>query len=800
MTPEELNIQYDGVLEIATGYSANTKIWKNTKARWSKLVAKLSEATRTNETYIQFMRASKADQGKIKDVGGFVGGYLDKGLRRKSSVMYKQLVSLDIDFSHNDFWWDFTMLYGCAAVIHSTHKSSFDKPRHRLLIPLSREVTIEEYQAIARRIAGDLNIELFDQSTFEPERLMFWPSVSKDVEYYFEYQDGPWLDADYILSLYDDWHDTTEWPTAANSTDSILKDVKKQEDPEDKKGIVGTFCRAYGIESAIETFLSDVYEPAGDGRYTYKLGSTSAGLIIYDDKFAYSHHGTDPAGGRLCNAFDLVRIHKYGHLDTGKEKSDQDKASFKAMEEFATKDNAVKHQIADEKFAEAKFDFATDLPEDTEADDTWIEQLEANTKGEYNNSATNINLIVQNDKYLKGAFKLNMFDAKRYILKSVPWRKIEAEEPMRDVDYSGVRNYIECVYGIVSSQKIDDALALDVEKHSFHPIQEYLNSLEWDGVPRVDTLLVDYFGATDNSYTRAAIRKTLCAAVTRVFHPGAKFDMVLVLVGKQGTYKSTFVRKLGMDWFSDTFSTFQGKESFEQLRGAWLVEMAELSGLKKAEVETIKQFISKCDDMYRPAYGRTVETYKRQCVFFGTTNDSDFLHDPSGNRRFNPVNIDFDKATKSVRDDLTQDEVDQIWAEAYYLVKQGEKLYFDDEESELAKESQVEHSAIDERAGLAEKYLERLLPKDWDKKDLYDRRSWLDDPLAEAGSVQRDFVCTAEIWCECLGKDKNDMTRYNTKDINSLMASLPNWEFVSSTKNFPIYGKQRFYRRKDSLL
>ena len=800
MTPEELNIQYDGVLEIATGYSANTKIWKNTKARWSKLVAKLSEATRTNETYIQFMRASKADQGKIKDVGGFVGGYLDKGLRRKSSVMYKQLVSLDIDFSHNDFWWDFTMLYGCAAVIHSTHKSSPDKPRHRLLIPLSREVTIEEYQAIARRIAGDLNIELFDQSTFEPERLMFWPSVSKDVEYYFEYQDGPWLDADYVLNLYDDWHDTTEWPTAANSTDSILKDVKKQEDPEDKKGIVGTFCRAYGIESAIETFLSDIYEPAGDGRYTYKLGSTSAGLIIYDDKFAYSHHGTDPAGGRLCNAFDLVRIHKYGHLDTGKEKSDQDKASFKAMEEFATKDNAVKHQIADEKFAEAKFDFAADLPEDTEADDTWIEQLEANTKGEYNNSATNINLIVQNDKYLKGAFKLNMFDAKRYILKSVPWRKIEAEEPMRDVDYSGVRNYIECVYGIVSSQKIDDALALDVEKHSFHPIQEYLNSLEWDGISRVDTLLVDYFGATDNSYTRAAIRKTLCAAVTRVFHPGAKFDMVLVLVGKQGTYKSTFVRKLGMDWFSDTFSTFQGKESFEQLRGVWLVEMAELSGLKKAEVETIKQFISKCDDMYRPAYGRTVETYKRQCVFFGTTNDSDFLHDPSGNRRFNPVNIDFDKATKSVRDDLTQDEVDQIWAEAYYLVKQGEKLYFDDEESELAKESQVEHSAVDERAGLVEKYLERLLPKDWDKKDLYDRRSWLDDPLAEAGSVQRDFVCTAEIWCECLGKDKNDMTRYNTKDINSLMASLPNWEFVSSTKNFPIYGKQRFYKRKDSLL
>lgn len=800
MASEEINIQYDGILEIATGFSANTKVWKNTKARWSKLVSKLSKPTRTNETYIQFMRANKADQSKIKDVGGFVGGYLDKGLRRKSSVMYKQLISLDIDFSYNDFWWDFTVLYGCAAAIHSTHKSSPEKPRHRLIIPLSREVTVEEYQAIARRIAGDLNIEIFDQSTFEPERLMFWPSVSSDAEYYFEYQDGPWLDADYVLSLYDDWHDVSEWPTASDSNDAILKDIKKQEDPENKKGIVGTFCRAYGIEKAIETFLPDIYEPVGDGRYTYKLGSTAAGLIVYDDKFAYSHHGTDPAGGRLCNAFDLVRIHKYGHLDSGKEKSDQDRASFKAMEEFATKDNNVKHQIADEKFAEAKFEFAAELPEDTEVDDTWIEELEANTKGEYDNSATNINLIVQNDRYLKGAFKLNMFDAKRYILKSVPWRKIETEEPMRDVDYSGVRNYIECVYGIVSSQKIDDALALDVEKHSFHPIQNYLKSLSWDGQARIDTLLIDYFGADDNSYTRAAIRKTLCAAVTRVFHPGAKFDMVLVLVGKQGTYKSTFVRKLGMDWFSDTFSTFQGKESFEQLRGAWLVEMAELSGLKKAEVETIKQFISKCDDMYRPAYGRTVETYRRQCVFFGTTNDSDFLHDPSGNRRFNPINIHSEKATKSVRDDLTQSEIDQIWAEACYLVKQGEKLYFDDEESELAKESQAEHSAVDERTGLVEKYLERLLPADWDKKDLFDRRSWLDDPLSEAGTVQRDFVCTAEIWCECLGKDKHDMTRYNTKDINNLMATLSNWEFISSTKNFPIYGKQRYYKRKDSLL
>lgn len=794
-----MDLLYDGIIDIATGFSATTKVWKNKKAKWSKLLDKLSVPIKTAETYGQYINANKIDQSKIKDVGGFVGGCLDKGLRKKGSVLYRQLICLDIDFAYTDFWWDFQMLFDCAAAIHSTHKSSPEKPRYRLIIPISREVNIEEYQAIAKRIAGDLNIDIFDQSTFEPERLMFWPSVSSDAEYYFEYQDGPWLDADYILNLYDDWHDTTEWPSASTQNDAIKNSISKQEDPEEKKGIVGVFCRTYGIDEAIEAFIPDLYEKVADGRYTYTKGSTAAGALSYDNKFMYSHHGTDPAGGRLCNSFDLVRIHLYGHLDSGKEKTDKDSPSYKAMEEFATKDPGVKRRIAEEKFENAKIDFAKNVEieqEDTTYDDSWLEKLDANKNGDYDNSASNINTIVQNDRFLRDAFKLNRFDNKRYILKSMPWRKIEEEEPMRDVDYSGVRNYIECVYGIVSSQKIDDAIAIDVEKHSFHPICEYISSLEWDKKPRIDTLLIDYFGVEDTAYTRACIRKTLCAAVARVFHPGTKFDMVLVLVGEQATYKSTFVRKLGMNWFSDTFSTFQGKESFEQLQGAWLIEMAELSGLKKAEVETIKQFISKCEDMYRPAFGRTVETYRRQCVFFGTTNDADFLHDPTGNRRFNPVDVRPEMATKSVKDDLTQEEVDQIWAEAYQLYLQGEPLYFDEEEERLAKIKQKDHSSVDERKGLVEIYLNKLYPDDWNKKDLYDRRAWLDDPLAPVGTTKKNYVCTAEIWCECLGKEKNDMTRYNTRDINNIMAMVGGWEFVNSTKIFPIYGTQKYYRRK----
>lgn len=794
-------LEHDANLSIAIGLSAASKVWKNTKIAWSALVQKLSEPVITAETYKQFMHATKDEQSKIKDVGGFVGGFLTNGRRDKSNVLYRQLIALDIDFSHENIWWDFTMLFDCAAVIHSTHKSCAEKPRHRLIIPLDREVSQEEYQAIARKVAGDLNIDLFDQSTFDVNRLMFWPSISSDAEYYFEYQDGPFLEADYILGLYNDWHDTSEWPTASDSSDVIRQAIKKQEDPENKKGIVGLFCRTYTIQEAIAAFLSDIYEPAGEGRYTYINGSTAAGLIVYDDKFAYSHHGTDPAGGRLCNAFDLVRIHKYGHLDTGKEKNEQDKKSFKAMEEFATKDSQTKKHIAEEKLAEAKFEFAEEVElSKKEQDNSWTSELTVNTKGEYENSANNLNIIFQFDPFLKNTFKLNTFDNKRYVTKTLPWRKIDDVEPLRDVDYSGVRNYIECIYGIVSSQKVDDALALEIEKKKFHPIVEYIKSLQWDGVPRVNTLLIDYFGAEDNAYTRAAIRKMLCAAVTRVFHPGTKFDTALILVGPQATYKSTFVKKLGKNWFSDTFTTVQGKESFEQIQGAWLVEIAELSGLKKAEVETIKHYISKCEDSFRPAYGRTIETYKRQCVFFGTTNSKDFLRDPTGNRRFLPIDVRPEYATKNVAQELTEEEVDQVWAEAYEMYKQGESLYMTGEEDMLAKIEQHKHSEQDERKGIIEEYLNAKYPDNWASMDLYDRRRWLEDPLSQAGTTQKDFVCVAEIWCECLGKEKNDMSRYNTRDINDIMRSLPEWEASTSTKNFSIYGKQKYYKRRDSLL
>lgn len=793
----------DELLDIATGAGANSRVWNNKKILWSDLVDRLTTAVRTGETLKEFLAASKDDQQRIKDVGGFVGGYLRAGRRKPTNVVHRQILTLDLDFANMELWDDFTMLYDNACVLHGTHKHSVESPRFRLIMPLSREVSSDEYQAIGRKVAGMLGIDLFDRTTFQPSRLMFWPSVPKDVELYYKVQDGVFLDADEVLASYADWRDSSLWPTSEVEEKAPREAAKKQEAPELKGGIVGAFCRTYDVVAAIEELLSDVYTLCEDGRYTYVNGSTAKGLIIYDDKFAYSHHGTDPASGKLCNAFDLVRIHKFGHLDNGKEHEEGKAASYKAMCDFAAADATVRKTLASDRLANAAYDFCeADSEEGAEDEDEsgqtvvdsleWAAKLAVDGRGKYLSSAGNINEILRSDPALKGMFRYNQFDAKNYITKKAPWRPIKKEETIRNVDLSGLRNYLECVYEITGSTKIDDALALELERNAFHPVRNYLTGLKWDGVKRLEKLLPSYFGVADNAYTRAAMRKMLVGAVARIFEPGKKFDYVLVLVGEQGVKKSTFFRKLGKNWFSDSFQTVNGKEAFEQLQGAWIMEIAELSALRKSEVEAVKHFITKQEDSFRPAYGRTVETYPRQCVFFGSTNRTDFLNDPTGNRRFLPVDINEKAITKDAAVDLDE-EVDQVWAEAVALYKNGETLYLSQEEATLARAEQDKHSETDERKGVIEAFIAKKLPDDWDNRSISERNVWASDELSAEGTEPRKVVCVAEIWCECLGQKKDAMDRYKTREINDIMRTLPDWRVSNSTKNFKHYGKQKFY-------
>lgn len=791
-------MKYNGFIDIAIGMSACSKKWMNEKIKWSDLISRLSEENRTSETSNQYHSANKKEKSKIKDVGGYFGGFLRGGKRNPKNVIYRQLITLDIDYADLDFWDIFTLQFNNSAFIHSTHSHTAKSPRYRLVMPLSREVTPDEYSAISRKIAGLLDIELFDSTTFQVNRLMFWPSVSSDADYYFKFQDGPWVDPDVILSYYVDWKDSSQWPTSVRNLQEVRNATTKQQDPENKKGIIGAFCRTFSITRCIDLFLKDVYEEFTEGRYTYKKGSTAGGLVLYDDKFAYSHHGSDPSSGILCNAFDLVRIHRFGHLDSGNQRDASKKLSFKQMEEFARSNKEVKKTIASENINGANYVFSEAIDDKYENEDedlTWTEQLEVNTRGQYFSNSTNLNLIFENDPRLKGAFKFNSFDRKIYVCKNMPWRLIDENEPIRNVDYSGIRNYIESIYGIVGTQKIDDSLMLAVERSSYHPIREFLKSIIWDGKERVETLLIDYFGCEENIYSRESIKKMLVAAVSRVFDPGVKFDLVLTLVGDQGVGKSTLLYKLGKKWFSDTFITVHGKEAYEQLQGVWIIEMAELSGLRKAEVESVKHFISKQEDMFRPAYARSTEIFKRQCVFFATTNSDSFLRDSSGNRRFMPIDVNHSQATKDIFS-MSEEDVDQIWAEAYQMFLKGEKLYLSTEANSIANLERKNHSVVDSRLGVIEEYIHTKVPKHWNKMDLYKRRDFLSSDIGE-GSEKRKYICASMVWCECLGKNKEDLDSYKAREINDILRSISGVKKAKSTKLFPIYGRQRYYEIHD---
>lgn len=803
VTKEIQKIKYDGQISIATGASANSKTWKNKSINWSDLVKKLSHTTRTPETAAEYKKMSKTEKGRIKDVGGFVGGSLKNGRRLKANVQNRTLLTLDLDYVVGDIWDSVELIYDFSVLMYSTHTHTVDNPRLRLVIPLSRPVLPDEYQAIGRMIANDLGIDQFDDTTYDPERLMFWPSTPSDGDYVFKFQDLEWLNPDEVLQRYPfGWEDISYWPESSRSKAKLNKALKKQEDPLEKKGIIGAFCRTYSITSVIEEFLSDVYVPCKDEtRYTYAEGSTTGGVVIYDDKFSYSHHGTDPASNILCNAFDLVRLQKFSELDEyAKEGTPANRLpSFIKMSEFASGDKRVLETIGKEKMEAAKEDF--DAVETNDDNDTeWLNKLEYTESGKLRSTISNFSLIIENEPLLKGKIAFNEFSNRANVVGQLPWRKKDNLQDWCDTDDSGLREFIEKYYGISSTAKCADALALSYEKHSFHPIKDYLNSLMWDEEKRIDTLFIDYLGAEDNSYVRTVARKILTAAVARVMHPGCKFDNMPVLSGPQGLGKSTLIKKLGMEWFSDSLTTVSGKEAYEQLQGVWVIEMGEMMATKKADIEATKHFLSKTEDIYRVAYGRRTSRFPRQCIFIGTTNDREFLRDKTGNRRFWPIDVGIQKPKKSVFIDMDDYEVSQIWAEAVELYKSGEKLYLSGEEEKEAQKQQDSHSEESAKAGLIEEYLNKPLKDNWYELSINDRRSYIqggDFGEEPEGTIMRTKTCVMEIWCELFNGDPKQLTPMMAREINDILNGLHEWEKAKGSLRFgKSYGKQRAFIRK----
>lgn len=799
----DIRLNNDFSIDLATAHSRIAKKWRNRHWLWSELLQRCSETKRTGETAAEYARMSKEEQSNVKDVGGFVGGYLSGGIRKNANVMYRTVATLDIDYGTVNVWDDFTMAFGFAAMIYSTHKHSSKTPRYRLVFPLSRQVSPAEYEPLCRKIAAEIGIDLFDDTTYELPRLFYWPSTSKDADFVFDYQDGPACDVDAILSQYVDYKDVSAWPLSSREGDVIAHEIKKQGDPTEKPGVIGAFCRAYSIEDAIDTFLSDKYEKTGhDGRYTYKLGSVAGGLVCYEGKFAYSHHETDPASKQLCNAFDLCRVHLFGAQDEGSRALDVTrKPSYAAMQEFAAKDKAVKLLMARERAQAAADDFddldGAELPEDY--NDEWKAELEYTKSGKLLCNIANIILILENDPALAGHIVHDLFTGMDSAKDGLPWNKNANQ--WTDTDDANLRVWLEKHYDITGKEKIADALTAVLTRHSYHPIRDYLSGLTWDGVPRLDRIIIDYMGAEDSELNRAMSRKHFVAAVARVFNPGCKYDYCLIMSGAEGIGKSTLLRVMGGKWFNDSITTLEGKEGMEQLRRAWVVELGELSSIKRSDVEQVKAHLSKQVDIYRAAYARRVLEHPRQCVFCGTTNEALFLKGDTGNRRFWVIPVVAELRKYRDWSEAIRRDRDQLWAEAVHYYKQGEPLYLSEELEAQAKQRQQDFNDDndDPIVAMLDKYLNTLLPVNWDTMDIQARRSYLrdPDPLQAEGTVKRDKVCAAEFICEQLGKDMADKDyKYLCRRVSKMIGDRPEWERVSSTKHAAkLYGTQRGFRR-----
>jgi putative DNA primase/helicase len=701
------------------------------------------------------------------------------------------------------------------------------------------------------------SMDATDPVSFRLAQVMYWPSVCKGAEFDTIHNQGIVIDGDKTLNEWGNWRDWSLLPHSTKRPLGRQTEVgKKAEIPTEKRGIVGAFCRAYDVPAAIAKFLPTVYvlgdEKSKKARYTYTGGSGANGAVVEDDGlFLYSHHGTDPCGERLVNSFDMVRLHLFGQKDVEKGMSEDgnkptDMPSYKALATYVTEDisdQAVIRELqADHYDVDAMFEDVDDLrtreiksigSTDEEIADilgdvlsdkghadlltegkgtSWVSELDLTEKGTIKASLTNISLILQNDPRFAGVIQWNEFIRETVTRRAMRSNlslitKIPVRDPTNGDLWSDRHDYnaralLEAPsgkgkvgYGLrVTDRDLDAAVALAGSKNTFHPVRDYLNGLKWDGKPRVENILSRFLGCDADAYHRSVGKLTMLGAVTRVFEPGHKFDFVLILEGGQGKRKSTFIKILARNWFSELEGDLSDRKKLvEQMQGSWILEIPELSGFNRVESQELKAFVSASTDKVRMSYGRRADDYPRQCVFIGSTNDDHYLRDATGARRFWPVRVE----VPEIDTDALMGDVDQLWAEATVLYRKMREaqpegtlpLYLTGTEArEQAEKFQAERrvqTTEDSYAGLIAEWLDKPR-RDGDGFDEDD-----DDLIAPRWHTE---CCLQQIWVECLGGDVKNYNTVHAQTLSRAMKLVPNW-YKSALKRLPRYGVQRTYRR-----
>jgi virulence-associated E family protein (fragment) len=767
----------DLTLDLSVAPSVSSRRWEAATLTWERLVD----------------RAHNPEA--VKDCGGYVAGRLKGTARRKGQVEYRSAVTLDADAASETLPAVVAGL-GLRALVHSTYSHTRAHPRYRVIFPIMGPgLSEEEYPRVARGLIEALGEAQFDPGSTQPERLMFWPATATPDEYEVNECQGETATAQGLLRDFG----------GLGPTPDHMPGSKR--DPMGLPGVAGAFNRVYDMARAVAEFHLP-YDPV-DGepdRWHYTPAESEGGVIVYPDGYVFSNHASDPAYGRALSMFDLVALHVFGGEDRAagvpQSTAPADRPSIqRAMREFAARPEIVTELVAAD-FTDVDGDEAgaRGLPE-------WVLEFHLHPKtGKPLDDVHNWDLLMAHDPVLRGLARNNM-DLTTVTRRQFPWRTVEAgkDDALTNADRGQISAHLQRAYNMPrpAQEQLNGVIDMVAQDHSFHPVVEYLESLEWDGVSRIETYLP---GAAD-AYTRRVARLVAVQAVARALDPGVKVDNCLILTGRQGLGKSWFVETMARGW-TCTLGPIEGsglRDTVMAMTRSWVTVADEGFAMKKADAEALKQFVTLTHDVIRLPYAREHVKLPRRQVIWGTTNDAVFLRAQEGNRRFLIVEV----AEKLDFGKYSDEYVNQVWAEAVHIwktsrdqygLKDNPELFLSSEEEAAAESVRSMATEEDSMTGLIQAYLDTLVPENWVEMSPEERISWLRDEEQGivSGTHPIDVVCSLEIWEIALGRERGKHSRVDILQITNALKQLPGW-FGPMPKptRLPFYGPQRVFARLD---
>lgn len=751
-------------IDIATAPRRTSKQWKNGRV--------------TRDELLRWV-ANPADH---KECGGYLLGKLTGPRRINKNVAHRSAIVVDVDKPDEIFLTQIDVAFPYDSIWHSTYSSTAEDRRYRGIIFTDRDMTPGEYPAAVKQVMEDLGAHQFDTTSAEVARFMYKPSASDPAEYEWLAIDGDPIAVDGLVQT-------------ADIPDHILKTKR---DPFSLKGVAGTFNRAYpNLDELVEAY-SLPYVHQGADRWLLAGASSVAGMGQVSDGLWYSHHANDPAHGYAQTAFDLVRIHRFGDLDAGAtDKTPVNKLpSYVAMAKLAAEDPRVKASVLDD-LDDISTPAATPPtgPAATPPDPNWRNKLSVNpSTGAFNDDVNNWNLIRRHDEVFR-LLSLNEMTAGVEVTGDLPWRsKDDPSETFGRNDRTELRAHIERTCGFKPERMhLDDLVNATAARQAHHPIRDYLKSLEWDGVPRIETCLP---GVKPTEYTRIVARRVLLAAVARVMDPGCKWDHMLVLYGKEGLGKTYWLQKMSKGFYA-SLGRIGDKDTLLSMQRSWIMIADEAHALKSTSFDAQKEFLTRTEDTFRRPYDVEAQTVKRHSIFVGTTNDKNLLTQQEGNRRFLPVTVEEQVDFEA----LTDEYIDQLWAEAVTAYQLGEQWHLTESETRLAAAAREDFTLDDPKVGMVEEYLDTAVPKSWPNKAPDERAFWFrmrGEDTMEPGVDRIDQVSAVQIMVEAFGRKAGEWREEDLRSVTDIMNRMPDWTEAPGKQEVPMYGQQKVWRRNTS--